>query len=262
MARGLPDQPLAHRRIVLTRPREQANALTERLRAAGATVWVHPAIAIAPATDSAALRAAQADLMHFDYAAFVSGNAVIHGLDGIASIPEKLVCLAPGPGTAQALRARGAQQVLCPSERFDSEGLLALPELREMAGRRVVIFRGDGGRELLADALRSRGAKVRVVSCYRRCMPTEELPALAQTLLAAEPEAVLVTSSEGLDYLLDGLPGAGAAALKTAPLFVPHARIAAHAKARGCDLVMTTAGADDGLYAGLVQYFSERTPHG
>ncbi len=252
---------LTHRRIILTRPREQTQALAARLRAAGALVFIHPAIAIAPAADRSALDAALARLASYDFAAFVSGNAVAYALHDVVELPPALICLAPGPGTAQALRERSAARVLAPRERFDSDGLLALPELQEVAGRRVVIFRGDGGREQLAEALRLRGAEVEVVSCYRRVAPLEEMPALARRLLEDQPDAALITSSEGLDKLLAGLPEAAATALKALPIFVPHARIAAHARDSGCTRVIATAGADAGLYEGLEQYFRERLTH-
>ncbi|CAG0976067.1 uroporphyrinogen-III synthase [Burkholderiales bacterium] len=252
---------LARRRIILTRPREQAEALADRLRAAGAVVFIHPAIAIAPAADRSALDAALTRLAGYDFAAFVSGNAVAYALQNVIELPPALICLAPGPGTAQALRDRGAARVLAPREQFDSEGLLALPELQAVAGRRVVIFRGDGGREQLAETLRARGAEVELVSCYRRVAPLEEMPALARRLLEDQPDAALITSSEGLDKLLASLSDAAVAALKALPIFVPHARIAAHARASGCARVITTAGADAGLYEGLEHYFREPLTH-
>lgn len=257
----MPAQTLDKRRIILTRPREQAESLAARLRAAGATVYFHPAITIAPPADGRALEAAQARLADFDFAAFVSANAVTWGLAGVEQLPPALVCLAPGPGTAQALRERGATRVLCPPEQFDSEGLLALPELQNVAGRRVLIFRGDGGRERLAEGLRARGAEVRLVSCYRRVAPLADLPALVQTLLHENPDAALITSSEGLDNLLAHLPRAAAQSLRNLPMFVPHSRIAAHAQAAGCARVVTTAGADAGLLAGLERYFQEHPTH-
>lgn len=249
--------PLAHRRIVLTRPPGQSDSLAANLRLAGAEVLLHPAIVIAPPADAGALREAQAHLASFDFAAFVSSNAVAHGLAGVPTLPKTLVCLAPGPGTAKALRAAGATSVLSPAERFDSEGLLALPELQELAGRRVIIFRGDGGRELLTEGLRARGATVELVSCYRRLPPVEEMPALARTLLGTAPDALVITSSEGLDNLLAGLPKPAAEVLRRTTLFVPHARIASHARAAGCAKLILTPGADAGLVAGIVHHFED-----
>ena len=74
--------------------------------------------------------------------------------------PAQLVAFAPGPGTAEALASVGVTDVRIPATTFDSEGLLALPELSAVRGKRIVIFRGDGGREDLGDALvRARRAR-------------------------------------------------------------------------------------------------------
>ncbi len=252
--------PLTGKIILVTRPRETADALAEDLRKQGATVLLIPAMVIAPLPDTGALQAAHARLSCFDYAAFVSANAVRLGLQGLASWPPQLVALAPGPGTAQSLREHGAVRVLSPAERFDSEGMLALPELQELTGRRVLIFRGEGGRELLAEALRTRGAEVELLTCYRRLPPRKELPALASALLSGGLDAAVITSSEGLLNLMRDLPPLAAAALRDLPLFVPHPRIAARAEAQGCRRVITTGGADAGLTRGLLSYFATHEP--
>jgi uroporphyrinogen-III synthase len=254
-------QPLLGRRILVTRPREQAGALAQALADAGALALLHPAIRIEPLADAGSLRKVQARLAEFDFAAFVSGNAVQFGLAGVAQLPPGLICLAPGPGTARALRERGASQVLLPTESYDSEGLLALPELQHLPGRRVLVLGGEGGRELLAESLRARGARVEVVSCYQRLVPQEELPALAELLLCAPPDATVFTSSEGLENLLQNLPEAAAGVLRTLPLFVPHPRIAERARSRGCLAVISTAGADAGVLAGLTEHFRRPTEH-
>ena len=73
------------------------------------------------------------------------------------------------------MRRYGATEVIVPSERFDSEALLALPELETVAGKRIAIFRGEEGRELLGDTLRARGASVEYVACYRRVQPPADI---------------------------------------------------------------------------------------
>ncbi len=95
------------------------------------------------------------------------------------------------------MRDLGIAQVIAPTERFDSEALLALPELQNVSGWRVAILRGDGGRELLGDTLKARGAQVEYVTCYQRSKPHLDIGAL----LAARPDAITVSSSEALGYL-------------------------------------------------------------
>ena len=100
--------------------------------------------------------------------------------------PPHLLPAAIGQGTVRALAAHGVHGCIAPEQRFDSEALLALPELQaeRVAGQRVLILRGDGGRELLAETLSARGALVDLVSCYRRLPPSDGLqPLLTACLL-------------------------------------------------------------------------------
>ncbi len=116
--------------------------------------------------------------------------------------PARLRAYAPGPGTAAALVAAGLDDVRIPATTFDSEGLLALPELADVAGKRIVIFRGNGGREFLGDTLRARGASVDHVGCYRREIPQGGAGGLAEALREGRAQALTLTSSEGLDNLV------------------------------------------------------------
>jgi uroporphyrinogen-III synthase len=145
---------------------------------------------------------------------------------------------------------------VAPRERFDSESLLALPELagEHVGGRRVAIFRGDGGRELLAETLRARGAEVDCVSCYRRSGPAEGVAPLLAAWRTGKLDALTVSSSEGLRYLVDLLDTEGHALLQKTPVFVPHARIAENARALGLSNIILTDAADAGILAGLGAY--------
>ncbi len=156
----------------------------------------------------------------------------------------------------RALAAHGVGGCVAPGERFDSEALLALPDLQRerVAGRRVAIFRGDGGRELLADTLRERGAAVDCITCYRRRPPAGGAECLLAAWRAGRLDAITVSSSEGLRYLVDMLDGEGRARLAATPLFVPHARIAENARLLNLQQVVLTAPADAGIIAGLCAY--------
>jgi len=122
-------------------------------------------------------------------------------LAGLAG-QAQLACRPAGgsgwPGTAQALAAAGVTRCLLPAERFDSEGLLALPELaaEKVCGQRVVIFRGDGGRELLTDVLRERGASVERVTCYHRSGPRDGFAPLEAAWARGALDGIVVSSSE------------------------------------------------------------------
>src|SRR5437773_6669832 len=170
-SRAEPARPLGGRGILVTRPARQAGGIARRIAAMGGTPVIFPAIVILPPADSAPLARAQASLPNYDYAIFVSANAVEYGVPDPAQWPARLVAVAPGPGTAEALAAVGIAGARIPATTYDSEGMLALPELADVRGKRVVIFRGEGGREELGATLSARGAEVDYVACYRRAPP-------------------------------------------------------------------------------------------
>lgn len=251
--------PLAGRTVVVTRPRGQADGLAGAIAAAGGTALLFPLLEISPADDPRPLAEAVDRLADTAVAVFVSPNAVDHALPAILARgpwPAGLLPAAVGQGTVRALAARGVEGCVAPVDRQDSEGLLACPELAasRVAGRRVAIFRGDGGRELLADTLRERGATVDCVTCYHRSGP----PGAIGTLLAAwrdgRLDALTVSSSEGLRHLAGLLDAEGRRYLQATPLFVPHPRIAEQARELGLERIIVTAAADAGLVAGLAAY--------
>ena len=85
--------------------------------------------------------------------------------------PRRLQVATVGGASVRALERFGITGVVAPQGRYDSESLLDLPALAAVNGRRVVIFRGEGGRELLGETLRARGAVVEYAECYRRVRP-------------------------------------------------------------------------------------------
>ena len=253
------DGPLAGRTVVVTRPQAQAAPLAEAIAAAGGLPLVFPLLEISPAADAQPLAEAVARLDEYAVAVFISPNAVDYALPAIlarGAWPGGLLPAAVGQGTVKALLAQGVAGCIAPTERFDSEALLALPELaaERVAGRRIAIFRGDGGRELLADTLRERGARVDCITCYRRSGPSAGVAPLLAAWRAANLDAITVSSSEGLRYLVDLLDAEGRAFLQRTPIFVPHARIAENARALGFSNIVLTEGADAGILAGLLAY--------
>ncbi|PKO87357.1 MAG: uroporphyrinogen III synthase [Betaproteobacteria bacterium HGW-Betaproteobacteria-10] len=254
-----PSGPLAGRSIVVTRPRAQAAPLAEAITAAGGMPLIFPLLEISPASDPEPLAQAVSRLTDYALAIFISPNAVDYALPPILAHhpwPAGLRSAAVGQGTVKALVAFGVTDCVAPSERFDSEALLALPALAadKMSGRRVVIFRGDGGRELLAETLRQRGAVVDCITCYQRSGPTAGVLPLLAAWRAQRLDALTVSSSEGLRYLFDLLDAEGRQFLQKTPIFVPHARIAENARALGLNNILLTGPADAGILAGLLAY--------
>lgn len=251
-------QRLLGRKILVTRPREQAAGLAARIAAEGGEPVVFPLLEIAPARDQGPLQAAIDCLDTYSLAIFISPNAVDYSIPAIVAErrwPDDVQALALGPGGVARLLAHGIEEVMAPSRRHDSETLLELPVLQKasVAGRRVLIFRGNGGREFLSETLRARGAVVDCVACYQRSAPTDALP--VATLLCTDAlDALTISSSEALRNLFELLDDEVRGELRTLPLFVPHHRIAELATALGMQRVVLSEPTDDGLVASLCAY--------
>lgn len=252
--------PLAGRGIVITRPREQAAGLADAIRRAGGRAILFPTLEILDVEDAAPLNDVIGRLDTLDLAIFVSPIAARRALDAIErrrALPAKLQVAAVGRGSARVLTERGYRSVIAPTVQYDSESLLALPELANVTGKKVAIFRGDGGRELLAETLRNRGAQVEYVPCYRRRRPAGDARSLLDAWQRSEVDAVVVTSSEGLVNLWAMLGAEGQPRLVRTPLVVLHARIARAARELGVQVVIDAAGGDEDVVEALAEYWQD-----
>lgn len=247
------DKPLAGLNILVTRPREQARSLAQGIAEAGGNALIFPLLETVPLADTSTLHAQLSHLSEFALAIFISPAAVRYGMAAISEaggMPPGLRVAAVGQGSARALHGHSISTVIAPSERFDSEALLALPELQNVKGWRILIFRGEAGRELLGDTLAARGARVEYAACYRRLKPELDMAAL----LAARPDALTLTSREALAHLWEQADPAARAKLTALPLFAPHVRIAQAARELGWGEANATAGGEDGLLTGLLAW--------
>ncbi len=255
---------LSGRCIVVTRPAEQAEKLAREIEARGGIAVRFPVLAIFDADDPRPLQDAAARIGEFDLAVFVSPNAAEKALaviTGKRPWPAGVAAAAMGQTSARAIARFGVARIVTPAGgRFDSEALLERPEFAAEAvrGRRVAIFRGDAGRELLGETLEARGAKVERIACYRRGCPDIDAGPLRAALRQGRIDALTVTSSEGLRNLAAMVGAAEAAALKAVPLFVAHQRIAAEARGLGFAEAIVTAPGDAGLVEGLETHFSAK----
>ena len=251
--------PLARRRIVVTRPEAQAAGLVQAIRDAGGEPVSIPAIAIRPLEDPTALDALADRLEDFDLAVFVSRNAVRSALDllrrrrGARPWPAQLRVATVGQGSRAELEREGFRDVIAPAVGADSEALLAMPELDDVTGWQVVIFRGEGGRPLLGDVLERRGASVEYAACYRRLRPAHDDFA---ALWGPGADAVAVSSAEGLDNFLAMLGEDALGRLAGVALFVPHARVAQAAARRGIAGAVVAGPGDAQMLEALVAYFA------
>lgn len=240
---------LQGRFIAVTRPQDQATRLTTLIGQAGGHAISFPLIVISALEDYGVFQAQLEKLPEYDWAIFISSNAVQHGMPRVkhrfTEIPASLSFAAIGPVTAAELKKFGIDDTLIPNERYDSEALLGLPAMQNVASRKIMIFRGEGGREVLAETLRQRGAHVEFAECYRRTNPQTDLHLLERCRQQGELDAIVVTSSEAMRHLLQ--LGAGSDWLSMVPLCVNHERVAELPRQRGMRVTAAGAAGDEAM---------------
>ncbi len=244
-------------RLIVTRPRAQAAAWVRELQALGQQVSALPLIDIAPLDDPAPLQRAWQQLDAYALVVFVSANAVLHFFAAApagSGWPAGVLAGSTGPGTSAALRAAGVADAAlvepaADAPAFDSEALWAQVCGRQWAGRRVLVVRGEDGRDWLAETLRRRGAAVDFVAAYRRRPPlcSADETALLQAALAAPAAHLwLFSSSEAVANLRALAP---AADWSRSAALASHPRIAQAARAAGFGRVDLTAPAPAAVVA-------------
>lgn len=227
-------------RVIVTRPAAQAQAWVPRLQALGVDAVSLPLLGIEPAPDAGAVRAAWAGVPEAALVMFVSANAVSHFFavqPPGAGWPVGTLAGSTGPGTSAALREAGvpAAQIVEPDAAgpFDTEALWQRLAGRVWAGRSVLVVRGEGGRDWLADQLRAAGAEVRFVAAYRRVAPDLAGTGAAVIQAALDRPAAHVwhfSSSEAIEHLRQACPRADWSASRA---LATHARIGAAARRAG-----------------------------
>ena len=248
--------------VVITRPRAQADALAQQVAALGRDVEVLPLLEIFPLADQSALIATLAALPRYAMVAFVSPNAIDAAFAHIAQWPREVTLAVLGEGSRAALARHGIDDgnatIVSPRDpaRSDSENLLQSIDLSALAGKQVLIVRGESGRELMADGLRAAGAIVTTVAAYRRSVPPLNPELRARLLrLLERPNDWIITSSEALRGLLALVDALGSAStvskMQQQHLIIPHARIAETAASLGLTRITLCGSGDERLLAAL-----------
>jgi len=246
--------------VVVTRPVHQAKNLCQLIEAAGGKVLRFPVIDIRPPENVQQCQAQLTRLADYDLAVFVSSNAVNAAMEMLKTPqawPSGVAIAAVGKATAQAIIKKGLSTPLVAPEPFNSEALLSLSELQRLDGKRILIFRGNSGRELLRSSLCERGAQVDYIECYQRVVPKMDTQPLytaweqAQTTPGNMP--VVVTSNQGLQNLVSMVDEEHQPVLFASPLIMISERTASLSARLGFSQVpvVATAANDDAVLVAL-----------
>lgn len=237
--------------VVLTRPEGSNTALQARLVAGGWSLISQPLLTIEALPEDE--RAAAPELGDGDVCVYISANAVRMGFPLLGDAAKKpgVKHLAVGERSAEALAMEGISAII--PERSDSEGLLSLPALQAVQGRRVVIIKGERGRGLLADVLRERGAEVIEFECYRRVAAEFDEERFSSHLASQGALLFQANSGETLELLTDVLVRCGQSALLQHPVVVPSGRVAEMAAGRGWHRVITAGNAGDEAFMAVLE---------
>ena len=229
--------------VLVTRPASQAEEICPLLEALGCNVIRQPLLEIAAVAETPTIKSQFMNIDLFDVVIAISRNAAEMGLLYLDQYwpqwPVEIDWVAIGPVTAEVMTAQGLE-VKMPAGQFDSEGALQMPELTNVAGKKVLIWRGVGGRETLAGTLRERGAEVVYAELYQRLVPEYDEQQWQQTL-ALKP-LLLVSSGQGLEVIAAQQPRI---AESVRGIIAPSLRVAELAKSLGFSKIQIAASAQD-----------------
>lgn len=249
--------------VLITRPGHQSGELASLVEKAGGVPLLLPTIEIRPLGTDEEQIAQFKEAGNIDLVIFVSSNAVNYGqalLAELAAQPITLACI--GPATARAMKHFGSPPDLTPEHGFDSEALLAEPALNKIADRSVVIVRGEGGRELLGQSLRQRGAIVSYIETYRRARSqpaTGEIDQIESRWANGGIRAVTAYSVEALENLMALLSDDGQRLLRDSQLITVSKRIAKKARQMGIaePALIASAPSDHAVLETLINSMAE-----
>jgi len=235
--------------VLVTRPASQAEEICPALEALGCEVIRQPLLKIEAVAETAKIKSQFMNIDLFDAVIAISRNAAEMGLSTMdqywplgeinISGPLGIDWIAIGPVTAEVMRTQGLAAKM-PASQFDSEGALAMPELQNVAGKKILIWRGVGGRETLASTLRERGAEVIYAELYQRLIPQYNEDEWQQALVLKP--LLLVSSGQGLEAIAAQQPKI---AESVRGIIAPSSRVAEMAKSLGFIKIQIAASARD-----------------
>jgi uroporphyrinogen-III synthase len=233
--------PFAGRTIVITRPAGTGQAMARQVRALGGVPLLLPGLSLRAAPDPDVARAQWRDAQHDQVLIFTSPAAVRYAL-ALAPCQTRAAVIAVGQGTARALHRHGID-AQTPAKRQDSEGLLQLPVMQQLQGKRVALITAPGGRGLLQEQITARGASLREVHVYGRGAPRLNKRHIDAALQLPATACVLLSSTEALQHLRERLPPPAWQRLCDATAIVSSERIATQARSAGFKRLRIAASA-------------------
>lgn len=253
------DGPLAGAGVLVTRPEHQAHTLMARVAETGGRPLACPVLAIEWLDDEIA-RSRLAGLAEDDWLVAVSPNAV----DALARLVRDhdldlpaLRYAAVGRGTADALQRAGLPVTAIPARGEGAAALLADPAFRDLAGRRVAICRGEGGRRILDQGVKEGGGEPVPVTLYRRVVRRPDVEQLEGWLDGDALDIVMVSSGGAVKALMDDLPASLAEALSRCPVVAPSERVLKKAARAGFSgpLLRAASAGDEAMVATAVDWW-------
>jgi len=243
--------------ILVTRPVGLADALCNEIKKHGGKITLFPVLEIAATDNIENLQTAIDTVNSYDIAIFISPTAVKRTALHIKLSAIKPTVVAIGEATSSALLEEGVDTAIRP-EGQNSESLLEQPSLQPAAinNKRIIIFKGEGGRDLLFDTLTARGASVFNASMYKRKKPEHYVPLSTSAL--QNIDVILVSSGEGLHNLFDMTPDKST--LMASTIIVPGNRCAGIAKALGFRSVIVTTNATNSSFLGTLYELCRKKP--
>lgn len=223
---------------MVTRPKPQGILLCEQIRLLGGRPVYFPTIEIVPYENDNLL----SNLDQYDILIFISPEAVYQSAKLIRKLPKKVKYAAIGAMTAKALEEIGLPAAIFPLEDWNSEGLVALPDMQAVKGKKIAIIKGLGGRQWLEEELERRGAKVNLILVYQRALPQIEIKPYVDLLQRDIVDVIICTSNEGLQNLKILLNDAWPALQKT-PLLVISERMVLRAQELGFKQILLSKNA-------------------
>lgn len=229
--------------VLVTRPEHQAENLSRLIEQRGGIAVRFPTLEIVSLDDAEPVKTTLENLDSFRWVIFISANAVNFALKangGKIGFTKSVRFAAVGQSTAQAMTMAGLPVDLVPEKGYNSEALLAMPQLQQVEGQDFLIVRGEGGREQLATTLRSRGAAANYLEVYKRIIPRIDSSPVVELLAQHRLDVITVTSAEALQNLNFMLGEKNNKLLSLIPLVVVSDRIRRVAADMGFNRITVT----------------------